>query len=66
MRIMYFAHIAVQCDDSGKYVSGGDIIFPLSWDTEEKKNSAVLRDFRFHRDKPVSNANQVVAKKMSI
>lgn len=52
MTSMYFAHIAVQCDDSGKYVSGGDIIFPLSWDTEEKRNSAVLKGFRFHRDKP--------------
>lgn len=56
----------MQCDDSGKYVSGGDIIFPLSWDTEEKRNSVVLKDFRFHRDKPVSNANQAVTKKMSI
>lgn len=42
----YFAHINVQCDNKGIYVPGGDIIFPKSWDTEEKKDSAVLKGYK--------------------
>ena len=41
----YCQHIKVQCDDKGIYVPDGNIIFPLTWDDEKKKN-AVLK--RFH------------------
>lgn len=43
MTSSYFAHIQVQCDNSGMYVPDGSIIFPPSWDTEEKKERAVLK-----------------------
>lgn len=46
MTSSYFAHIRVQCDDNGKYVKGGDIIFPPSWDTAEKREEAVLKAYR--------------------
>lgn len=39
----YMAHIRVQCEDKGQYAPYGDIIFPPSWDTDEKKESAVLK-----------------------
>lgn len=42
----YFEHIKVQCDSNGIYVPGGDIIFPTGWDTEEKKDRAILKSFK--------------------
>ena len=42
----YWAHIRVQCDENLEYVSDGMIIFPPSWDTEEKQESAVLKTYR--------------------
>lgn len=39
----YYSHIRVQCDEKGQYVPCGDIIFPPSWDTEDKKERAVLK-----------------------
>ena len=42
----YFEHIKVQCDSNGIYVHGGDIIFPTGWDTEEKKDRAILKSFK--------------------
>lgn len=42
----YLPHIKVQCDGNGEYIKGGDIIFPPSWDTEEKKKDAVLSAYR--------------------
>lgn len=39
----YFLHIKVQCNDKGIYVPGGEIIFPKSWDTEEKRQRAILK-----------------------
>lgn len=46
MTSSYFAHIRVQCDDNGKYVRGGDMIFPPSWDTAEKREDVVLKAYR--------------------
>ena len=46
MTSSYFAHIRVQCNEKCEYVQNGDIIFPPSWDTEEKRNDAVLRAYR--------------------
>ena len=45
MTSAYLTRIKVQCDDEGRYVEGGDIIFPLSFDTEEKKKGAVLKAY---------------------
>lgn len=42
----YYEHIKVQCNINGMYVPGGDIIFPTSWDTEEKKEKAILKSFK--------------------
>ena len=41
----YFAHIYVQCNNNGAYVPGGDVIVPPSWDTEEKRNSIILKQY---------------------
>lgn len=43
----YFAHILCECDESGKYKDGGKIRFPPtpSFDTDEKRKSAVLSKF---------------------
>lgn len=43
----YFAHIKVQCDDEGKYIPNGDIIFPTAWDTEEKQERVLLKSIIF-------------------
>lgn len=42
----YYAHIKVQCNDRGIYVPNGNIIFPPSWDTEEKKDAVVSKDYK--------------------
>ena len=42
----YWAHIRVQCDEKLAYVPDGRIIFPPSWDTEEKQEGAVLKACR--------------------
>lgn len=42
----YYEHIKVQCDKHCKYVPSGDIIFPTSWDTEDKKQRAILKSIR--------------------
>lgn len=49
----YFAHINVQCDGAGHYVPGGDIIFPPSWDTEEKQERVLLKSINFIKGKPL-------------
>lgn len=41
----YFAHIKVECDEQARYVPFGDIVFPPSWDTEEKKSSIFSKRF---------------------
>lgn len=43
----YLAHIKTQCDTTGAYIPNGDIIFPASWDTDEKKENAMLKSFKF-------------------
>lgn len=40
----YYEHIRAECDADGRYVPGGNIIFPTGWD-EEKKERAVLKSF---------------------
>lgn len=44
----YFAHIKVQCDENGLFVPGGEILFPTSWDTDEKKERVILKSHKFH------------------
>ena len=39
----YNAHIRIQYNESGIYVENEDIIFSPSWDTEEKRESAVIK-----------------------
>lgn len=46
MTSSYQAHIRVQCDEKWKNVPNGDIIFPSSWDTEGKREGAVLKAYR--------------------
>ncbi len=43
----YLSHIKVQCDKNGEYIPNGNIIFPPSWDTEEKKERAILKSIKF-------------------
>lgn len=43
----YLAHIKIQCDTTGAYIPDGDIIFPTSWDTDEKRENAMLKSFKF-------------------
>ena len=45
MTSFFFAHIRVQCDGDGKYVKGGNILFPPSWDTEEKRKAVILKSY---------------------
>lgn len=40
----YNEHIYVQCDKNGKYISGGNIIFPPHWDNQ-RIEKAVLKRF---------------------
>lgn len=47
----YYEHIRVECDKNGKYIMCGDIIFPPSWDTIEKKNRAVLKTYKYNFEK---------------
>lgn len=49
----YLEHIRVQCDSKGLYIPGGDIIFPPSWDTEEKQERAILRSYKFIKGEPL-------------
>ena len=49
----YFAHIKAQCDTTGAYIPNGDIIFPTSWDTDEKREKAMLKSFKFITGKPL-------------
>lgn len=49
----YYEHIRVQCDNSGKYIPNGDIIFPTGWDTEEKRERAILKSFKFITGDPL-------------
>ena len=46
MTSFFFTHIRVQCDGDGKYVKGGNILFPPSWDTEEKRKAADVAGLR--------------------
>lgn len=45
MTSSYFAHIRAQCNEKFYYVPNGDIIFPPSWDTAEKKEGAILKSY---------------------
>lgn len=51
MTSSYQAHIRVQCNEKWEYVPNGDIIFPPSWDTEEKREGAMLKAYRSSLDK---------------
>ena len=51
----YWAHIRVQCDENMKFVPDGRIIFPPSWDTEEKQEGAVLKSYRSCLNKEKTN-----------
>ena len=53
MTDMYLSHIKVQCDGEGKYIPNGDIIFPISWDSEEKQERAILKSMKFIQGKPL-------------
>ena len=48
----YYEHIRVECDSNGYYVPSGNIIFPPSWDTEERRERAVLKSRRFYTNRP--------------
>lgn len=48
----YFAHIKVQCDKNGLYIPGGDVIWPPSWDTDEKREKVILKSYKFIKDAP--------------
>lgn len=41
----YLAHIYVQCDKCGEYVTNGKIFVPPSWDTEQKQKSILLAQY---------------------
>lgn len=43
---MFYSYIKVECDEDFKYVPDGNIIFPPSWDTEEKRNRVILKTFK--------------------
>ena len=43
----------MQCDSKGLYIPGGDIIFPPSWDTEEKQERAILKSYKFIKGEPL-------------
>ena len=49
----YMTHIKVQCNDKGQYVPNGDIIFPPSWDTEEKQEKVILKSYRVSKGNPL-------------
>lgn len=49
----YLTHIKVQCDEIGNYVPNGDIIFPPSWDTDDKRDNAILKAYKFIEGKPL-------------
>lgn len=53
MTDMYLSHIKVQCDGEGKYIPNGDVIFPTSWDSEEKQERAILKSMKFIQGKPL-------------
>ena len=65
MTSSYQAHIRVQCDEKWEYVPNGDIIFPPSWDTEEKRGGAVLKGYRTGLNKERAEKGQE-GKQMSI
>lgn len=49
----YLAHIRVECDKTGNYIPNGDIILPPSWDTEEKRERAILKLCKFIKGEPL-------------
>lgn len=61
----YLEHIKVQCDEKGIYIPGGDIIFPTGWDTEEKKERAILKSIKFIKGEPLV-INEPEPKQLSI
>lgn len=61
---MYMAHVRVQCNDIGEYVNGGNILFPPSWDTEDKKERAVLKSFYSKRKQEIKE--KMAPKQMTI
>lgn len=42
----YNEHIRVQCNENGRYVKDGKILFPPSWDTQKKKDRMILKTFK--------------------
>ena len=55
----YLTHIKVQCDEKGMYVPGGDIIYPPSWDTKEKKEKILLKSAKIEREQELMEAVQM-------
>ena len=49
----YFSHIEAECDERFEYIPNGNIIFPPSWDTEEKKEKALLKSIKFNNRPPL-------------
>ena len=49
----YLEHIKVQCDTHCAYITGGDIVFPPSWDTEEKQERAILKSIKIISGEPL-------------
>lgn len=45
MTSRFLLNIKVQCNNNGIYIPGGDIIFPPSYDTEEKRKNALLKSY---------------------
>ena len=49
----YLEHIKVQCDKHCAYITGGGIIFPASWDREEKQEKAILKSIKIISGEPL-------------
>ena len=39
----FYAHFKAKCGKYGHYIKGSNIIFPPSWDTNDKKEKALLK-----------------------
>ena len=54
----YLAHIRVQCDEKICYVPNGEIRFPTSWETDEKKQRMLLKSAMTNKEKINVNYEQ--------